>query len=187
VNKVYNELYKAWKQEKDNVKLQPLQKDFFTKLSAYVKSLKEEQRMLDEKSTRARLLLTEHNHVRRLISELIQVRRMKILNGILEGHSIPIEDCTSEEEKMHSTIASIIETYDGILKIIIEGKEIKLKASAEKPKKILVRFIHPLPAIVGIDMKSYGPFKPEDIALLPTENAEALLKQRAAVSVDIEK
>ncbi len=184
---IYNELYKAWKQEKDNVTLQPLQKDFFTKLSAYVKSLKEEQRMLDEKSTRARLILTEHNHVRRLISELIQVRRMKILNGVLEGGSIPVEDCTIEEEKMHSTITSIIDTYDGILNTIIEGGDIKLKMSAEKPKKILVRFIQPLPAIVGIDMKSYGPFKSEDIASLPTENAEALLKQKAVVRVDIEK
>ncbi|HYB93035.1 MAG TPA: hypothetical protein VED00_02720, partial [archaeon] len=69
----------------------------------------------------------------------------------------------------------------------VEGREIKLKAGAEKPKRLLVRFIQPLPAIVGIDMKSYGPFKSEDIASLPTENAEALLKQKAVVRVDIEK
>jgi DNA replication initiation complex subunit (GINS family) len=184
---LYDELYRAWKQEKENVKLQFLPKNFFTKLSVYVKSLKEEQRMLDEKSMRARLLLTEYSHVIRLISELIQVRRVKILTEVLEGHSIPIEDCTSEEEEMHGTLASIIETYDGILKTVVEGREIKLKAGAEKPKRILVRFIQPLPAIVGIDMKSYGPFKPEDIVLLPTENAEALLKQKAVMGVDIEK
>jgi len=33
-------------------------------------------------------------------------------------------------------------------------------------------------------MKTYGPFKPEDIATLPTENARILIKQGVALEVE---
>jgi len=34
-------------------------------------------------------------------------------------------------------------------------------------------------------MKTYGPFKPEDIASLPEENARILIKQGAAMEVEV--
>ncbi len=33
-------------------------------------------------------------------------------------------------------------------------------------------------------MRAYGPFKPEDIATLPKENARTLIKQGVAVEVE---
>ena len=42
-----------------------------------------------------------------------------------------------------------------------------------------------IPLIVGVDMKNYGPFEPEDIATLPRENAEALIRQKAALEIRI--
>jgi DNA replication initiation complex subunit (GINS family) len=33
-------------------------------------------------------------------------------------------------------------------------------------------------------MKTYGPFKPEDVASLPQENAKILVKQGVAVEVE---
>jgi DNA replication factor GINS len=48
-----------------------------------------------------------------------------------------------------------------------------------------VRFLKEVPAIIGADMKTYVPFKPEDIATLPVENAKALIKQEVAMEVEI--
>jgi len=45
---------------------------------------------------------------------------------------------------------------------------------------VKVRFLKEIPAIVGADMKTYGPFKEGDIAELPKENAEVLVKQKIA-------
>ncbi len=43
-----------------------------------------------------------------------------------------------------------------------------------------VRFLKDVPAIVGADMKTYGPFKKGTLAALPKENAEILIKMGAA-------
>jgi DNA replication factor GINS len=50
----------------------------------------------------------------------------------------------------------------------------------------IVRFLQPLPAIMGIDMKAYGPFKAEDVASIPQENAENLVKRGIAQRVEVE-
>ena len=49
---------------------------------------------------------------------------------------------------------------------------------------MVLRFIQEIPALVGSDLKTYGPFEPEDIATLPPENARVLIKQKIAVEVD---
>ena len=48
----------------------------------------------------------------------------------------------------------------------------------------VLRFVKEIPALMGSDMKTYGPFWPEDIATLPSENARILIKQGVAVEVD---
>jgi DNA replication initiation complex subunit (GINS family) len=49
----------------------------------------------------------------------------------------------------------------------------------------VVRFLQAVPAIMGIDMKTYGPFKPEDVVSLPVENAENLIRRGIAKEVEI--
>lgn len=51
---------------------------------------------------------------------------------------------------------------------------------------IVVRFLQPLPAIMGIDMKAYGPFQPEELGTIPAQNAEALIKRGIAKKVEVE-
>jgi DNA replication initiation complex subunit (GINS family) len=60
-----------------------------------------------------------------------------------------------------------------------------LHAGREKPKKRVLRFLQETPSIVGADMKTYGPFLPQDVASLPVENAKVLVKQRVAVEVEV--
>lgn len=183
----YNDLYKAWKLEKESTQLQKLPKDFYSDLADYMRKVSEEQRMLDEKALMAKLLTKEYAHTKRLFTELLQIRRNKIATEILDSGSIPIEACTREEEKLANDLTAVTDTYEKMLKEVFEGKAVQVKETGEKPKKILVRFLKPLPAIIGVDMKNHGPFKQEDLALLPAENAEALLKQGIVVKVETER
>jgi DNA replication factor GINS len=48
-----------------------------------------------------------------------------------------------------------------------------------------VRFLQDIPEIVGTDLKIYGPYKKEDVGSLPMQNAQALIKQAAARSVEV--
>ena len=64
-----------------------------------------------------------------------------------------------------------------ILSATINGKSKFLESLAQnhKTKKIVIRFLKDVDEIVGADLEKYGPFKTEDIATVPYENAQALV------------
>jgi DNA replication factor GINS len=180
---LYGELYEAWKEEKENVEIQRLQKNFYAKIADYVKKIREERRMLDEKTTKAKLLKREFKNVNNMAKELFQLRYKKLREKSLARETVPRDILTEEEEKLHGEILPLAEAYQAFLKDILHGRLSRIEKE-EKPKKILLRFVQEIPAIVGSDMKTYGPFEPEDIATLPSENARILIKQGVAVEVE---
>ena len=182
---MYDELYESWLREKENADVQTLTKDFFSRLAQYVKKLKQESRMLDEKSTRARLLLQEAKNVKKLSEELIRLRYEKLIRRTMTGEQIAKEGLTIEEEKLYGEIATSAESYENFLKDVLSGNSSTVKTEIkEKPKKRVLRFLREVPAIIGADMKPYGPFKPEDVASVPAENAKILVKQGLAVEIE---
>jgi len=180
---MYDELYVAWRKEKENVELQPLPKDFFGRLAQYVKKLKEEGRMLDERTVRARLLQRESKNVRKLCEELIRLRREKVLNSVMAGGTLAKDSLTDDEEKLWRDMAALGESYLNFLKGVLSGRLSSVMVE-ERAKKRVLRFLQEVPAIIGVDMKPYGPFKPEDVATVPIENAKVLVKQGLAVEVE---
>ena len=180
---LYDELYEAWKKEKENVEIQRLPKNFYAKIADYVKKTREERRMLDKKTTKAKLLNREFKSVKNMAEELIRLRYDKALKKSLARETVPREVLTEEEEKLYGEILPLAEAYQAFLKDILQGRLSRIEKE-EKPKKMLLRFVQEIPAIVGSDMKTYGPFEPEDIATLPSENARILIKQGVAVEVE---
>jgi len=180
---VYGELYEAWKREKESAEIQGLPRDFYAKLADYVKKIREESRMLDEKTTKAKLMRREFENVKNMIEELVQLRYKKAMTKTVARKTVPREALTEEEEKLHGEILPLAEAYQAFLKDVLQGRLSRIEKE-EKTKKTLVRFVQEIPAIVGSDMKTYGPFKPEDIATLPPENAQILIKQGLAVEVE---
>ena len=51
-------------------------------------------------------------------------------------------------------------------------------AQNHKIKKIAIRFLNEVDEIIGVDLEKYGPFKSEDIATIPYENAHALIAKK---------
>lgn len=180
---MYDELYEAWTKERETKEVQVLLKDFYVKLADYIKKMKEESRMLDEKTVRAKLLRRESNNVTKMVKELIMLRHEKVLRKTITGEIVAKDALTGEEEKLLGEISPSIESYQTLLKDILGGRSPRIEVK-EKPKTMILRFIQEIPAIVGADMKAYGPFKPEDIASLPIENARILIKQSVAVEVE---
>ena len=180
---MYNELYEAWKHEKLSPELQPLPKDFYVKLAEYVRKIREESHMLDEKTTRGRLLMHEAENVRKMVRGLVLLRRDKVVKLASMGEAVHVEGLTKEEEKLVNEVSPSFESFQGLGKEIVSGR--LPQASREKPKKRVLRFLKETPAIIGADMKTYGPFQPQDVASLPAENAKILTKQGVAVEVDV--
>lgn len=183
---LYTTLYHLWETEKEQLALQPLNRTFFQDLSRYVKSLREEVQSLDEKTWKAELLIEEQKRIKTLLLDLIVTRFQKMLDAIKEERDLIPDQLTIEEEYSYNALQLTWKHTRTIAADILRGRPPKITSdlSMKKPKRLLIRFLQAIPAIVGPDMKTYGPFKEEDVAYLPTENAEVLIKRNIAIDVE---
>ncbi len=176
---VYDEVFEAWKHEYHSIELQPLRPGFYKEVASYVRRLKEARRNLDQKSLKAIVLEDESRRLQQLVHQLVDKRLEKFRNSAGGKESMAID----LPEKW------VLEEFSEISRHATRFKEDLdqgLEPTAFPPKKqerLMVRFIKDLPAIIGVDLKTHGPFKAEDVASLPFENAESLIRQGAAMEV----
>ena len=192
---MYNELYAAWQREINDPTLGGLPPDFYAKIAEYLQRIKEEDKGLDKKSVKMNLLLHESLNVERMLEELLAVRYRKIIKTVTKSQKLPIELLTVEETRMCEIFADFTKTYQKFSENLMKGQiaeSIKVATKIEtKPelvqlhKRSTIRFLKSIPAIMGADMKSYGPFVAEDVASLPPQNAQILVKQGLAVMVEV--
>jgi DNA replication factor GINS len=180
---LYDELFEAWRKEKENADIQLLPKGFYEKLAEYVKKIREEKRMLDEKTVKGRLLQKEEENIKNMIEELVQTRYEKMMRMVAKGEIVPTTTLAEEEEDLYREAASQADSFQTFMKNLLQGRHLKEK-KAGSPGLMVVRILKEIPEIMGADLKTYGPFKPEDIASLPKENAKTLIKQGAATEVE---
>ncbi len=184
---MYDELYGAWKREKLHPELQPLHEDFYGQASEYIKRLKENQRMIDDKTLKARLLHNEIENAKKFVSELLDLRFKKMITAAEKDIQIPANCLTREDQMIYNTTVDVVKIFDKMRRNITDGRRFEATVRIEqgKTRTMLLRFTQEMPAVIGIDMKTYGPFKVEDVVALPIENAEALIRQGVAVRIDI--
>ncbi len=181
---MYDELYEIWRKEKENEnEIQRLPKNFYAKIAAYIKKLKEDNRMLDKKTTKAKLLDNEFKNVKVMVGELFGLRYRKFRKKAFARETVAIDALTGEEKKLYGDVSSLAESCHVFSKDLLRGHLSKIEKGVKQTLTVL-RFVQEIPALVGADMKTYGPFGPEDIATLPPENARILIKQGVAVEVD---
>jgi DNA replication factor GINS len=116
-----------------------------------------------------------------LTSLLIHIR----LEKISSSNDYDIGYLLDEEKFIIDSQDEQNERTEMILSATINGKSKFLESLAEnhKIKKIVVRFLENVDEIVGADLEKYGPFKVEDIATIPYENAQALIAKNIATKV----
>ncbi len=176
---IYDETTEAWRREFHNKELQELRADIFRDIAIHIRRLKEAQRNLDQRSLKAVLLAEEIERIHQLTMELIDRRLSKIwvasqTNGHITTHA---SEKWAEEE-----LSSLTRHYRKFKEDTAQG--IEPSNSPEKKKdQLLIRFVQDMPSIIGVDLKTHGPFLKEDIAILPYENAESLIRQGTAVEI----
>ncbi|HLN89550.1 MAG TPA: hypothetical protein VK253_05745 [Candidatus Binatia bacterium] len=195
---MYNELYAAWQREIDDPMLGALPLDFYAKIAEYLRRIREEEKVLDKKSVKTNLLEHEAANVERMLRELLGARYRKIIKTVTKTQTLPSELLTTDESKMCENFSDFTKSYHKFSEALMRGQlaiepikvTVKLEAKAAIPllqphRRSTVRFLKNIPAIMGADMKSYGPFSVEDVASLPSQNAQILVKQGLAVLVEV--
>ena len=181
---MYNELYEIWKRELESDKLERLPSDFYSRTAGYLRKLKEESRMLDKRTVKAALLKIEMRNVKHMLGELIRTRYKKLFRQVAKGEKVPLDVLTVEEEKICTGVSSFAEAFRSFANDILRKHVAKVSVEQER-KRAILRFLKDIPAIIGVDMKTYGPFKAEDVASLPVDNANILVKQGLAKRVEV--
>ncbi len=178
----YEELYLSWRKEIEHGELGRLPADFFVKIAEYLRLLKEGSRMLDKKTFKATLLEHEAKHVRKMLDQLVWIRYGKLTRLMGENQKIPTEQLSAEEDGILEGFIPIAEAYSRLAKGILE--ELPPDKEPVKSRRVVLRFLKSVPAIIGADMKTYGPFLAEDVASVHIDNARILVKQGLAIMVE---
>jgi DNA replication factor GINS len=190
---MYSELYTAWQREIENPAIQPLPADFYKRVSRYLQQIKTETQTPDKGNLKASLMEQEYRNVTRMIKELLRTRYKKLLKIVKGGQKLLPDILTSEETEFLTGLLPFAEAYSNFAKSLLQGKTPKSVITPAEPKEITaevqhkrvtLRFVKAIPAIVGSDMKTYGPFLAEDVASVPADNAKILVKQGLAMIVE---
>ncbi len=199
----FETLYDLLRKEKVSQELQPIDKKFYEKILNY---LREKQKLLEshEKKSAAfafdlKKAQKELENIKRMFRELYERREHKIITLATFASRSRAQETTNmieEEKKIFSDLVQILDMYrSGIVENILAlnppnlaeaPKSIKTDAMPSESANKLVRFINPVPKFVDPDLNVYGPFEQEDVANVPSQIADALIKSARAEEVKSE-
>ena len=202
----YKVIFDSWRRERQNEDIQPLPDGFYSSMSHYSQQLKEQVKTADKDSLKGKIIEKEREHVEIMLGELNKLRLGKLITAELEGVPVDPMNLTLEEKKFQVELRRLMSAHTQTIRQILQGKDIReqeiqttqpspvrmptrsseSQLEKEPPTIKIVRFLQPLPAIMGVDMKTYGPFKAEDVASLPAQNAENLIRKGIAKMVETE-
>ncbi|HUK51456.1 MAG TPA: hypothetical protein VLV18_10495 [Terriglobales bacterium] len=175
---MYADIYQAWKNEKTSQSPQPLPPDFYRRAENYLRGL--QSNSSDTRTLQSQLNQKESEVVDRLLRELKETRIRKLITAARDGDQINTSYLTEDEKRLTQNLSESLE--------IGSPRQAKAPDTTPEPERTVmsvVRFLQDVPEIVGTDLKIYGPFKKEDVGSLPSQNAEAFVKQGAAKIVEV--
>jgi DNA replication factor GINS len=175
-----NSLYTVLLREIENDQVQEIDSDFYRILSEYLGKLKNEGYDGIENKIKSRLveMLTQ-------ITDLLLKTRIKKATS---QDGIDFTNLLDEEKFIIESQQQLQERKEMILSATLNGRTKLLESVAKKhkTKPITVRFLKDFDQFVGVDFTKYGPFKTEDIATIPNENAQALIAKNISVKLHLE-
>ena len=174
------ELYRIWKAEKSEITLNKLDPSFYADVRALLNDCMATSVATGQDRTQKAITEKELMILRRLSTEIAMTRMKKIIDAALTGLNVGTEVLAQEEGEFTRIIAAHIGDYRRFIDELGLGSLSSVEKAPDKPARSVlevVRFLSDFPAIIGVDLRTYGPFKSEDIATLPAENASALISQ----------
>jgi DNA replication initiation complex subunit (GINS family) len=193
----YDDIQAAWQKEVENDELQDLQDMKLGKMVAYLSQVRLELAHTDsENRLRLDLLQKEAKNLEYMLKDLLMLRRDKILRSSLTLHR-PMGGMSLPEEEFYNRLKRGLEKHSEFVQETLSGTP---TATVKRPvvgtgkdsepetmDYVLVRFLQPIEnQFMGLDDVTYGPFKKEDVAVIPALNARTWLRDGTVVRVATE-
>ena len=172
-----NKLHHVVLRETESDTIQEINPDFYRNLSDFIGDLKKQEFDGVESKIKETIIDTATE----LTSLLINIR----LDKISKLDNIDFKNLLDEEKFILDAEEEQRERIEMILSATINGKSKFLESISQnhKTKTVVIRFLQEVDEIIGADLEKYGPFKTEDIATIPYENAQALIAKNIATKV----
>jgi len=211
----YEKLFNHWLEEFQNSELTKLTLELFDEYNKFVKQIKEyrddtsdviKEQLLKSYKDNIKYLFKDLLKLRKvkIINSALSLKEMDI-DKMIEAEKLLFQNLVSSlkgykkvkaisiyEEKENSKSPKLTNTeLNETTEIpqtslpISQDNLIESETSDKNLKYTLIRILEKTPAIVGIDLINYGPFKKEDIAHLPAKNAKILIYEKYAEEIDI--
>ena len=176
---LYTDLLERWQKERDSPDILSLRDSFLQNIRDYIEQLLEQSRVEETADIQRRLFETELSNLQFMMKDLLTIRVQKILAQIVE-HNLDYDNLTRSERRFADQISRNLRS------VLMPADDLfaPLEANA-KSQLLLVRFLEEHPQLVGVDLKTYGPFKADDLAALPAENARLIIRKNQAEPVEL--
>jgi DNA replication factor GINS len=175
------DVYKMLEKEIETPALQSIEPDTFQKIAEALGSLKGPVYEGIEAKVRDRMV--EMLEVSSIL--MIETRQIKISSS---EETLDYSKLTDEEKYILDGKRESNKRVDEVVAALVKGRPKVLESISIKmrSKQIVIRFLKPIEAFVGIDMNKYGPYTQEDVASLPFENARSIIDSGGAIEVYVD-
>jgi len=119
--------------------------------------------------------------IKYLYSDLLKLRKKKIEMAIQSGTPISEQSLLDFEVEYYKSLGSMAYKYDASKVLFSETRADREISS----NYMAIRLIQDAADFVAIDLRTYGPFKKEDIAYLPKEHAEIMIAEGKAKRISV--
>ena len=175
------DVYKMLEKEIETPTLQSIEPDTFQKIAEALGSLKGQVYEGVEANVRDRMV--EMLEISSIL--MIETRQIKISS---REETLDYSKLTDEEKYILDGKRESNKRVDEVVAALVKGRPKVLESISIKmrSKQIVVRFLKPIEAFVGIDMNKYGPYTQEDVASLPFENARSIIDSGGAIEAYVD-
>ncbi|MDQ3847921.1 MAG: hypothetical protein M3261_03080 [Thermoproteota archaeon] len=180
VSLTLKDVHKILEKEIETPTLQSISSDTFQRIAETLSSLKSEAYEGAEAKVRDRMV--EMIEISSML--VMETRQAKISSS---EETLDYSKLTDEEKYIIDGKRESSKRTNEVMAALLKGRPKVLESISVKvrSKQIVVRFLRPIEAFVGIDMNKYGPYAQEDVASLPFENARSIIDGGGAIEANI--
>ena len=164
--------------EEQSEKILQMSSDTYSKVATYTQSLKRVASSNNSELTN-RLVHRQLELIDGLVRRLLGIRIRKATSQRIAHQLLP------EERFVCSSATEFKRISDEFINAVVNGQPsfVANAVQRELGKIVTVRFLRPVEEVIGFDLRRYGPFKSEDLAVIPSANADIFVANGEATIV----
>ena len=182
IEELLSKIYALFEIERNTENLCEIPDNLYKDVSSFMEKI--QNNTSNSENTNDALIYEQRKILSNITLRLLEIRMDKtLLLSNDEYYSL----LTSEEQYIIEPLSKYNKRNNEIKESIAKGNYTFLESLKDKQSKYTtVKFLNDTPSMVGNDLVKYGPFVKEEIATIPLENANILIKQNIVKEFDVE-